>query len=79
MKNTGVGGRWFPPIPKKVHKRIIAWDYVKLGDLSQAGTWETLNPEPAPQQVIILQGIEVAQAKCRRIKDIYTWIQCFAI
>ena len=27
--------------------------------------WETLNPEPEPQQVIILQGIEVVQAKRR--------------
>ena len=72
-------GDGFPPIPKKVHERIIAWEYVDLGDLRQAGTWETLNPEPDPQQVVILQGIEVARAKRRPIKDIYTWIQCFAI
>ena len=50
-----------------------------LGDLRQAGAWETLNPEPDPQQVVILQGIEVARAKRKPVKDIYTWIQCFAI
>ena len=72
-------GDGFPPIPKKVHDRIIAWEYVDLGDLRQAGTWEALNPEPDPQQVVILQGIEVARAKRKPVKDIYTWIQCFAI
>ena len=72
-------GDGFPSIPKKVHDRIIAWEYVDLGDLRQAGTWEALNPEPDPQQVVILQGIEVARAKRKPVKDIYTWIQCFAI
>ena len=69
----------FPLFPKRVHDCVIAWEYVDLGDLRQAGTWEALNPEPAPQQVVILQGIEVARAKSKPVKDIYTWIQCFAI
>ena len=72
-------GDGFPPIPKKVHDHIIAWEYVDLGDLRQAGMWEALNPEPGPQQVVILQGIKVARAKRKPVKDIYTWIQCLAI
>ena len=39
----------------------------------------TLNPEPDPQQIIILQGMEVTWVKRRPIKDIYTWIQRFAL
>ena len=74
-----MGGRRLPPIPKKVHECIIAWEYVDLGNLRQAGTWETLNPEPDPQQVVILQGMEVTRAKRRPIKGIYTWILCFTI
>lgn len=61
-------GDSFLPIPKKVHERIIAWEYVDLGDLCQAGTWETLNPEPDPQQVVILQGMEVTRASVDQSK-----------
>ena len=74
-----MGERWLPPIPKRAHECIIAWEFVDLGDLHQAGTWETLNPDPDLQQLVILRGIEVARAKPRPIKDVYTWIQCFAI
>ena len=52
---------------------------MNLGDLRQAGMLETLNPEQDPQQVVILQGIEVVGAKHKPMKDIYTWIECIVI
>ena len=72
-------GDGFPPFQKGRTSALLhgnLWTWVTC---IKAGTWETLNPDPDPQQLVILRGIEVARAKRRPIKDVYTWIQCFAI
>ena len=69
-------GNGLPAIPKKIHDKIANWEFI---DLEPAGTLDSLNPEPDPQNFIILPGLEIARARCKPIKDIITWVQCFTI
>ena len=72
-------GNGLPAIPKKVHDKIANWEFIDLADLKPAGTLDSLNPEPDPQNFIILPGLEIARARRKPIKDIITWVQCFTI
>ena len=38
-----------------------------------------MNPNPDPQKYIILPGLEITWACRKPIRDIVTWVQCFAI
>ena len=68
-----------PAIPKRLHDRMINWEFVDLVELKPAGVLESLHPEPDPQRYIILPGLEVARARKKPIEEIRWWIQCFAI
>ena len=68
-----------PAIPKRLHDRMINWEFVDLVELNPAGVLESLHPEPDPQHYIILPGLEVARARKKPIEEIGRWIQCFAI
>ena len=72
-------GNGLPAIPKKIHDKIANWEFIDLADLKPAGTLDSLNPEPDPQNYIILPGLEIARARRKPIKDIITWVQCFVI
>lgn len=72
-------GEGLPTIPKRLHDKIIGWEFVDLAELKPAGPLDSLNPEPDPQKFVILPGLEVARAKKKQVHDIHTWIQCYAI
>ena len=72
-------GNGLPAIPKKVHEKIVNWEYVKLAELRPAGTLDTLNRETEAQKYIIMPGLEITRANHKPIKDISTWVQCFAV
>ena len=72
-------GDGLPAIPKKLHTRMLNWEFVDLTELRPVGTLEKLNPEPDPHRYIIMPGLEVARASKKPIEDIQTWIQCFLI
>ncbi len=55
------------------------WEFVDLAELKPAGTLDAINPDPDPQKYIILPGLEIARARRKPIKDIITWVQCFAV
>ena len=55
------------------------WEYVELAKLRQAGTLDTLNRETEAQKYIIMPGLEITRANRKPIKDISTWVQCFAV
>ena len=78
MPNVWMGGG-LPVIPKKLHTRMLNWEFVDLTELRPVGTLEKLNPEPDPHRYIIMPGLEVARASKKLIEDIQTWIQCFLI
>ncbi len=67
-------GDGLPTIPRKVHERILKWDFVDLGDLRPLGALEKLNQEPDPLKFVIMPGLEVARAKKSQITDIQRWV-----
>ncbi len=72
-------GEGLPTIPKRLHDRIVGWEFIDLAEIRPVGPLDGLNPEPDPQKFVILPGLEVARAKKKVVQDINTWIQCYAI
>ncbi len=72
-------GDGLPAIPKKLHERMTKWEFVELAEIRPAGSLDAVNPEPDPQQYIITRDLEISRARRKPIKDISTWVQCFAI
>ena len=61
-------GDGLPAIPKRLHDRMINWEFVDLAELKPAGVLESLHPEPDPQRYIILPGLEVARLGGNQLK-----------
>ena len=72
-------GDGLPAIPKKVYEKIANWEFVDLAELKPAGALDAINPDPDPQKYIILPGLEITRARRKPIRDIITWVQCFAV
>ena len=72
-------GNGLPAIAKKVQEKIMNWEYVELAELRPTGTLDTLNRKTEAQKYIIMPGLEITQANCKPIKNISTWVQCFAV
>ena len=43
------------------------------------GALDKLNAEPDPRRYVILPGLEVAEARKKPVRDLFTWLQCFSI
>ena len=50
LPKVWVGDR-LPAIPKKLHTRMLNWEFVDLSELRPVGTLEKLNPDPDPHRV----------------------------
>ena len=72
-------GTGLPPIPKALYEKILRWEYVDFAELCPRDPLDTAGLDPDPQRYIMLPGLEVARAKRKTIKDIYTWVSCFAL
>lgn len=73
---VGVG---LPPIPKKLHDRILRWEYIDFYDLRPVDPLEDANPEPDPVQYVMFPDLEIARTNRKKIKDLPTWTACFAL
>ena len=72
-------GDGLPPIPKKLHERILKWEFIELSELLPPGTLVKIQPELEPQKFIIMPGLEVARPRKKPIESIMQWIRCFAV
>ena len=72
-------GDGLPPIPKKLHERILKWEFIELSELLPPGALEKIQPELEPQKFIIMPGLEVARPRKKPIESITQWIRCFAV
>ena len=72
-------GNGLPAITKKLYEKVANWEFIDLSKFKSAGILDTINPEPDPQKYIILPGLEIAWACRKPIRDIITWVQCFAV
>ena len=61
------------------YEKIANWKFIDLSEFKPAGTLDTINPDPDPQKYIILPGLEIARARRKPIRDMITWVQCFAV
>ena len=60
-------------------EKLQRWEFADLAELCLLGANEALNPEPDPQQYIILSGLEVSRPKKKQVTDIITLTQCFLV
>ena len=72
-------GDGLPTVPKKLHERILNWEFIDLADLLPSGTLDKMQPDLEPQKFIILPGMEVARPRKKPIESIAQWVRCFAI
>ena len=72
-------GAGLPSIPRRVHDRMLKWEYVNLAEFRPPGTLEAINPKPDPQQYAVIPGLELASAKKKLIQCIHTWFACFTV
>ena len=72
-------GAGLPSIPRRVHDRMLKWEYVNLAEFRSPGTLEAINPKPDPQQYAVIPGLESASTKKKLIQCIHTWFACFAV
>ena len=72
-------GDGLPTIPKKLHDRMLQWEFIDLSELRPVGPLESIKQEQETQNYILGPGFKVAKAKNRQIEDISTWLQCFGV
>ena len=72
-------GDGLPPIPKKLHERILKWEFIELPELLPPGALEKIQPELEPQNCIIMPRLEVARPRKKPIESIMQRIWCFAV
>ena len=74
-------GDGLPTVPKRVYNRMVAWEFVDLAELRPQGAFEVLQQESDQQKLLVLpaHGFQVSKAKRKPIKELNTWIQCFAV
>ena len=78
-------GAGLPSIPRRVHDRMLKWEFVNLAEFHppppppSPGTLEAINPKPDPQQYAVIPGLELASAKKKLIQCIHTWFACFTV
>jgi hypothetical protein len=69
-------GDGLPTVPKKLHDRMLQWEFIDLSELHPVGPLESIKQEQETQNYILGPGFKVAKAKNRNIEDISTWLQC---
>ena len=72
-------GDGLPTIPKKLHDRMLHWEFTDVSELRPVGPPESIKQKQETQNYIIGPGFKVAKAKNRQIEDISTWLQCFGV
>ena len=58
---------------------MINWEYIDLVELRPLGSLETLTHDSDPQRLILTENFELKKVRKKPIRDILTWMQCFAV
>ena len=78
QKSTRVWlGEGLGAIPKRVHTRMIKWEYVDMQDFRPRSASDQSLRDADPEKLVVLPGFEVAQPRKKPIHNIITWVQCF--
>ena len=72
-------GRGIPALPKRMVKKMLAWEYIDLADLPPARANVPKDALSSTPNVLLIQSIETVRHHHRLIPDITTWVQCFSI
>ena len=71
-------GYGLPAIPKRLHDKMLAWEYVDLAELPPARAVPK-EPSLTMGNIWLVQSTDLARSQKRLIPEITTWVQCFAI
>ena len=66
------------PISRKSYDKILRGEFVDLGEFRQRSPLERVSAEGDTHKLVVLPGFEVSQVRGKPIKDIFTWVHCFA-
>ena len=71
-------GEGLGSIPKRVHDRILRWEYVDLADFLIRSSLDWSSSELETEKLVVLPGFEVSQTRKKPVSNIVMWVQCFA-
>ena len=71
-------GYGLPAILKRLHDKMLAWEYIDLAELPPARAMPKEPALAATGNIWLVQSTDLARSQKRLIPDI-TWVQCFAI
>ncbi len=72
-------GYGLPAIPKRVHDKMLNWEYVDLAELPPARAMPKVPTLASSGNVWLVHSAELAKSRKYLIPDVSTWVQCFAI
>ena len=72
-------GYGLPAIPKRLHDKMLAWEYIDLAELPPARAMPKEPVLAATGNIWLVQSTDLAKSQKRLIPDVTTWVQCFAI
>ena len=72
-------GYGLPAIPKRLHDKMLTWEYIDLAELPPARAMPKEPALAATGNIWLVQSTDLAKSQKRLIPEITTWVQCFAI
>ena len=70
-------GEGLGSIPKRVHERMLRWEFMDMADLRPRSSAEPALAETDTEKLVILPGFEVSQLWKKPVNNFITWVQCF--
>ena len=64
-------------IPKRVHDRMIRWEFVDMCDFRPRSPKDSATVDSDMEKLVVLPGFEVSQPRKKPVNDFLTWVQCF--
>ena len=69
-------GESLPPVPEKLAKKIYAWKFVDMAEMLLEHWWQ----DSGKEEEAVPSNSRASQTRCRRkITDLMTWLQCYAL
>ena len=62
-------GEGLPTVPKCIHKRVPAWEFVNLAELWPYGALESLQQESGQQNVLVIHDLQVTRARIQEVGE----------
>ena len=78
QKSTRVWlGEGLGSIPKRVHARMVKWEYVDMQDFRPRSASDQSFVDADTEKLVVLPGFEVSQPHKKPVNNVITWVQCF--